>query len=65
MTATKSLPCTCAHEFQDKTYGTGKRVHNLTSKTKWRCTVCKNERTAGGEVIAVAAPTKKKKGSRV
>jgi hypothetical protein len=31
--------CTCKHEFQDKTYGAGKRVFNL-GKTGYKCTVC-------------------------
>ena len=36
--------CDCKHEWQDKVYGNGKRVHNPTKKEnkdgKWRCTVC-------------------------
>jgi hypothetical protein len=33
--------CDCKHEFQDKKYGEGKRVHNLVNKDgTWRCTVC-------------------------
>lgn len=32
--------CTCAHEFQDKTYGKGMRVFNPSEKGKPRCTVC-------------------------
>ena len=45
--ATKILPCTCHYDFQDKTYGKGNRVFNLTAKKAsgqdngvWRCTVC-------------------------
>jgi len=39
------LPCTCYHEYQDKLYGTGNRVHNyarsvLNKGGGWRCTVC-------------------------
>ena len=39
------LPCSCRHEFQDKEYGPGKRLHNRMSKDgksskKARCTVC-------------------------
>ena len=31
--------CTCKHTYQDKKYGKGMRVWNLTSKGV-RCTVC-------------------------
>jgi len=37
--------CNCQHEWQDKKYGKGNRLHNL-SKSKspgvkaWTCTVC-------------------------
>ena len=41
---TKIAPCTCAHEFQDRTYGRGQRVHNRTVKG-YRCTVCRRETT--------------------
>ena len=39
------LNCTCSHEFQDETYGKGRRVMNpATEKGKkpnqYRCTVC-------------------------
>lgn len=46
------LRCTCKHDFQDKTYGSGMRVHNpcppkgKTDDPKYRCTVCGAERTA-------------------
>lgn len=34
-------PCSCDQPYQDKTYGKGNRVHNLTTKTNgWRCTGC-------------------------
>lgn len=38
--------CDCKHEFQDKEYGEGMRVHNeCTSKEgKYRCTVCGKEK---------------------
>lgn len=37
--------CKCKHDFQDKTYGEGQRVHNRVpgeskEKCKWRCSVC-------------------------
>lgn len=44
------LPCTCKHPYQDATYGTGNRVHNLRMKDKgatfagWRCTVCSSSK---------------------
>lgn len=37
----------CKHEFQDKKYGKGNRVHNPTRKNSgsvYRCTVCGAER---------------------
>jgi hypothetical protein len=36
-------PCSCAHEFQDKEYGRGMRVHTqggTVTAPKFRCTVC-------------------------
>lgn len=34
-------PCNCKNEFQDKTYGRGNRVHNLSERgTEAKCTVC-------------------------
>jgi len=36
--------CTCSHEYQDKKYGKGMRVHNKAPKVDKdkgrRCTVC-------------------------
>jgi len=38
--------CNCSHEFQDKRYGKGQRVHSEAGKgTKLRCTVCSKEKT--------------------
>ena len=43
--------CDCVHAFQDKKYGDGLRVHNLTGKKGScigklsRCTVCGKETT--------------------
>lgn len=35
------LRCNCSHEYQDRRYGKGKRLHNLKTKTIGRtCTVC-------------------------
>lgn len=33
------LPCTCQHAYQNRVYGTGKRVFNSCEKGA-RCTVC-------------------------
>lgn len=42
----KIMHCDCKHDFQDKTYGTGMRVHNKCKpEVGYRCTVC--ERTKG------------------
>lgn len=45
--ATKILPCSCEHEFQDKRYGKKKRLHNKANGNSvagnsdaWTCTVC-------------------------
>jgi hypothetical protein len=49
--AVKVLKCNCKHDFQDKNYGPGNRVHNETGKTgrpSWRCTVCGRERDKEG-----------------
>lgn len=36
--------CTCNHEFQDKTYGKGKRLMSIAKGGDIaRCTVCKTE----------------------
>lgn len=37
------MKCTCDHEFQDKQYGAGNRVHTKLAKVnpcQYRCTVC-------------------------
>lgn len=46
--------CSCKHEFQDRTYGPGRRVHNKAkSKAKslvdWVCTVCGDRKARGEE----------------
>lgn len=38
------LKCTCSHEFQDRTYGKGNRVHNEQKGASARCTVCGNSK---------------------
>lgn len=45
METTKVLPCSCEHEFQDKTYGKGMRLHNVSQGGTKKgivayCTVC-------------------------
>ena len=39
---TRILLCTCRHEFQDRIYGIGMRVHNVMAGGGERCTVCGN-----------------------
>lgn len=41
---TKLSKCDCKSDFQDKTYGTQIRVHNITIKGNLRCTVCGKEK---------------------
>ena len=53
MKGTKVLTCNCKHTFQDKEYGTKKRLHNLAPKghqgqVGWRCTVCSSVKVARG-----------------
>lgn len=38
---TMVLSCTCKHDFQDKQYGKGNRLHNVSGNGgKAACTVC-------------------------
>ena len=42
--STKIITCKCNSEYQDKTYGEQKRIHNkMKDSNKYRCTVCGNE----------------------
>lgn len=41
---TKVMRCTCKHEYQDRKYGKGKRVHNMKVDGKFVCTVCRREK---------------------
>lgn len=61
MNGTVILRCTCQHDFQDKTYGKGMRVHNVTPKSKANCTVCSNAKTVDHELSAAQLPKKGKK----
>ena len=39
----KKMTCVCKHDYQDKTYGKGIRVHALCGpqpQKNWGCTVC-------------------------
>lgn len=54
----KILGCSCKHEYQDRKYGVGMRVHNPAPKigkdgagkvTGFRCTVCANAKVRGGD----------------
>lgn len=42
MSATVIKSCICEHAFQDKQYGKGNRVFNISGKedSKLKCTVC-------------------------
>lgn len=49
MQTTQILDCQCKHDWQDRQYGRGKRLHNKILNEKgigpqWRCTVCQKER---------------------
>ena len=43
---TQIVACThnCASTFQDKLYGSGRRVHNIKKSGELRCTVCGKDR---------------------
>ena len=44
---TKTVACSCNNEYQDKKYGTGKRVANYSRKhSVYRCTVCSKSHSA-------------------
>ncbi len=41
MTGSRILRCTCKYPYQDKKYGTQKRVHTVSTKKETAsCTVC-------------------------
>jgi hypothetical protein len=52
-------PCGCVNEFQDETYGKGKRVMSVTTKGV-RCSVCGKEYTGVTPKAEVKTDTKKK-----
>lgn len=48
-TNTVIKPCSCSNEFQDRTYGVGKRVWNRHTNTDGgTCTACGREVTGWG-----------------
>ena len=56
------MKCTCKHEYQDKKYGVGSRVHNALAPKpggpqKYRCTVCGTVRDAFGKIVIAARAT--------
>lgn len=57
------MPCTCKHDWQDKTHGPGMRVFNELSKDSGsitaKCTVCGTEKSK-----ASSAEKEKKKGKK-
>ncbi len=64
MTVTTNVRfCTCVHEGQDKMFGKRNRLHNLTKKEDWRCTVCGNIKTGthSGKPPAMPVPEAAKK----
>jgi hypothetical protein len=49
MSATTVRPCNCNHQYQDRVYGKGMRVHNVSPKTEASvCTVCGAQKARGG-----------------
>ena len=56
--ASKKMACTCKHDFQDKTYGKGIRVHALCGPQPQKdcgCTVC-GKITVGVKTFVVKEP---------
>ena len=54
------FPCSCKHEFQDRVYGPGKRLHN-PCKNGYRCTVCGHVRL---EYARYKTPQKSQQGAK-
>lgn len=51
MTVIVRCKTNCQHDFQDKQYGPGMRVHNITNKGR-RCTVCGHHEITGDKIVA-------------
>ena len=52
--ASNKLPCSCKHDFQDKRYGKGIRLHALCGpqpQRDWGCTVCGKIKTGTKPVV--------------
>jgi hypothetical protein len=63
------LNCFCKNEFQDKLYGSGKRVFNRCGgghggSTEYRCATCKDTQRPGGMVEKGAARAAKKQAAK-
>ena len=44
MSGTKTIKCTCKHDFQDKEHGNQQRIANINEKEdSATCTVCGNK----------------------
>lgn len=41
--------CDCENEYQDKMYGKGNRIHNLTKVGAYRCSICTKVKSGGSE----------------
>ena len=53
------LPCICEHQFQDKTYGKNRRVHNFqASGHSAHCTVCGSLHSTSKGSKAASKPAK-------
>jgi hypothetical protein len=53
--------CTCTNEGQDSIYGKGKRLHNIDSKDRYVCTVCRKTDGAKGKSCVRKHPSKTKR----
>lgn len=45
---TAIVSCNCTHAYQDRRYGTGKRVANINAKGEGGCTVCSRKHAIKG-----------------
>lgn len=46
------LKCTCEYQFQDKKYGTRKRLHTVSGTAEFaRCTVCGDKKRLSGKKV--------------
>ncbi|MEL6181549.1 MAG: hypothetical protein AAFS10_21505 [Myxococcota bacterium] len=54
------LKCSCTNAWQDRTYGEGFRVFNVSPKGFVRCTVCATTRTVDIERLRKANRSKRR-----